>query len=156
MFACGSLCLAVLVVLSVQSLTGEKDSRGGRAGGGVSWQNVKKMIYVKYNPKTSMAAGHWPIPESFWPDMNTKKLVQRPAHKHVFVHMSTCVCTFPPIIHSQPARCSSPVVWFRDKDVHPMLIESFPFDKYELEPSPLTQHILAKKNPNMCWQVSAC
>ena len=67
--------ITVVVVLSLQNLTGEVDSRGGGAGGGASWQNVKKMIFVKYNPKTSMAAGHWPIPESFWPDMNTKKLV---------------------------------------------------------------------------------
>lgn len=75
MLHCGSLhILYVLVVILAQGLTGERD-RDSR-GGGESWQNVKKMIYVKYNPKTSMATGHWPIPESFWPDMNTKSLVQ--------------------------------------------------------------------------------
>ena len=78
----GSLGVTLLVALSVQSLTGEKDSRGG----GESWQNVKKMIYVKYNPKTNVAAGHWPIPESFWPDMNTKTLVQSPARKCTRYH----------------------------------------------------------------------
>ena len=34
-----------------------------------------------------------------------------------------------------------------------MLVENFPFDKYELEPSPLTQYILERRNPNVCWQV---
>lgn len=34
-----------------------------------------------------------------------------------------------------------------------MVIENLPFDKYELEPSPLTQYILARKQPTVCWQV---
>ena len=44
-------------------------------------------------------------------------------------------------------------MWFDTSDVSPMLVEKFPFDKYELEPSPLTQCILAKRNSNVCWQV---
>lgn len=28
------------------------------------------------------------------------------------------------------------------------------FDKYELEPSPVTQFILAHKQPTICWQVT--
>ena len=35
----------------------------------------------------------------------------------------------------------------------PMIIDNLPFDKYELEPSPLTLYILARKQPNVCWQV---
>ena len=35
----------------------------------------------------------------------------------------------------------------------PMVIENLPFDKYELEPSPLTQFILSRKQPSTCWQV---
>jgi len=35
-----------------------------------------------------------------------------------------------------------------------MVIENLPFDKYELEPSPLTQFILERRMPNICWQVS--
>jgi integrator complex subunit 6 len=35
-----------------------------------------------------------------------------------------------------------------------MVIENLPFDKYELEPSPLTQFILARKQPTVCWQVT--
>uniref|UniRef100_A0A671LYD9 Integrator complex subunit 6 like n=1 Tax=Sinocyclocheilus anshuiensis TaxID=1608454 RepID=A0A671LYD9_9TELE len=34
-----------------------------------------------------------------------------------------------------------------------MVIDKLPFDKYELEPSPLTQFILERKSPHMCWQV---
>ena len=34
-----------------------------------------------------------------------------------------------------------------------MAIENMPFDKYELEPSPLTQYILERKQPNVAWQV---
>jgi hypothetical protein len=35
-----------------------------------------------------------------------------------------------------------------------MVIESLPFDKYGMEPSPLTQFILARKQPTVCWQVT--
>lgn len=35
-----------------------------------------------------------------------------------------------------------------------MVIESLPFDKYELEPCPLTQFILSRKQPTLCWQVN--
>ncbi len=45
------------------------------------------------------------------------------------------------------------MVWFDPTDVPPMLVEKFPFDKYELEPSPLTQCILGRRNANICWQV---
>ena len=34
-----------------------------------------------------------------------------------------------------------------------MVIDNLPFDKYELEPSPLTQFILERRQPNVCWQV---
>jgi len=34
-----------------------------------------------------------------------------------------------------------------------MVVDKVPFDKYELEPSPLTQYILERKSPHTCWQV---
>uniref|UniRef100_A0A8C4FF61 Integrator complex subunit 6 n=1 Tax=Dicentrarchus labrax TaxID=13489 RepID=A0A8C4FF61_DICLA len=37
-----------------------------------------------------------------------------------------------------------------------MVIDKVPFDKYELEPSPLTQYILERKSPHTCWQVFVC
>ena len=68
--------------------------------------------------------------------------------------------SFPVQIHysspptpSQPPRDACPVVLFDTTDVTPLLVENFPFDKYELEPSPLTQYILGRRNPNVCWQV---
>ena len=86
----------------------------------------KKLVYVKANNKTGQFNGHWPIPEEFWPDANSNQLPPRSAH---------------------------PTICIETKDSHPLLIENFPFDKYELEPSPLTQHILSKKSTHASsWQ----
>ncbi|KPP76447.1 integrator complex subunit 6-like [Scleropages formosus] len=52
-----------------------------------------------------------------------------------------------------PPRSAHPVVRFSCVDCEPMVIDKLPFDKYELEPSPLTQYILERKSPHMCWQV---
>ncbi|XP_029021075.1 integrator complex subunit 6 isoform X2 [Betta splendens] len=90
------------------------------------WHSCHKLIYVRPNPKTGVPVGHWPIPESFWPDQNSPTLPPRTAH---------------------------PVVRFSCGDCEPMVIDKLPFDKYELEPSPLTQYILERKSPHMCWQV---
>uniref|UniRef100_A0A8C1YR70 Integrator complex subunit 6 like n=1 Tax=Cyprinus carpio TaxID=7962 RepID=A0A8C1YR70_CYPCA len=90
------------------------------------WHSCHKLIYVRPNPKTGVPVGHWPIPESFWPDQNSPSLPPRSAH---------------------------PVVRFSCIDCEPMVIDKLPFDKYELEPSPLTQYILERKSPHMCWQV---
>ncbi|VEN54372.1 unnamed protein product [Callosobruchus maculatus] len=90
-----------------------------------SWHNCRKMIYV---PKTSKTycVGYWPIPESFWPEVNVSVLPPRSAH---------------------------PNIKFACTNSEPMVIENLPFDKYELEPSPLTQYILSRKQPKTCWQV---
>uniref|UniRef100_A0A3P8XX95 VWFA domain-containing protein n=1 Tax=Esox lucius TaxID=8010 RepID=A0A3P8XX95_ESOLU len=90
------------------------------------WHSCHKLIYVRPNPKTGVPVGHWPIPESFWPDQNSPTLPPRSAH---------------------------PMVRFTCVDCEPMVIDKLPFDKYELEPSPLTQYILERKSPHMCWQV---
>ena len=37
------------------------------------WQNQRRMIFVRSNIKGN--TGHWPIPESFWPDPSLAKLV---------------------------------------------------------------------------------
>uniref|UniRef100_A0A8C0YI52 Integrator complex subunit 6 n=1 Tax=Cyprinus carpio carpio TaxID=630221 RepID=A0A8C0YI52_CYPCA len=91
-----------------------------------SWHSCHKMIYVRPNPKTGVPVGHWPIPESFWPDQNSPTLPPRAAH---------------------------PQVKFSCVDSEPMVVDKVPFDKYELEPSPLTQYILERKSPHSCWQV---
>lgn len=53
----------------------------------------------------------------------------------------------------QPPRSAHPNIKFMCVPQEPMVIENLPFDKYELEPSPLTQFILARKQPTVCWQV---
>ncbi|XP_053312294.1 integrator complex subunit 6 [Spea bombifrons] len=91
-----------------------------------AWHSCRKLIYVRPNPKTGVPLGHWPIPESFWPDQNSPTL---------------------------PPRTSHPVVKFSCTNSEPMVIDKLPFDKYELEPSPLTQYILERKSPHTCWPV---
>ncbi|XP_037531950.1 integrator complex subunit 6 [Nematolebias whitei] len=111
-------------------LLGEENSvESSRAAPSFSpqpWHSCHKLIYVRPNPKTGVPVGHWPIPESFWPDQNSPTLPPRSAH---------------------------PVVRFSCVDCEPMVIDKLPFDKYELEPSPLTQYVLERKSPHMCWQV---
>ena len=56
-------------------------------------------------------------------------------------------------LRGQPPRSAHPHVHFSCLDAEPMVIDKVPFDKYELEPSPLTQYILERKSPHTCWQV---
>lgn len=82
------------------------------------------LLYSHYD--AGFAVGFWPLPEAFWPDVNAPSLPQRSAHPNV-----NFTCT----------------------NQEPMIIDNLPFDKYELEPSPLTLYILARKQPKVCWQV---
>ncbi|KAJ8865646.1 hypothetical protein PR048_033166 [Dryococelus australis] len=91
-----------------------------------AWQTCRRLIYVQRSAQKGFAVGFWPIPESFWPDQSLSSL---------------------------PPRSSHPNVKFTCTSQEPMVIENLPFDKYELEPSPLTQYILARKQPTVCWQV---
>ena len=50
-------------------------SSGGDSSSTTVWEKCRRMIYVRSNPKTGVPGGHWPIPESFWPDQNTQTLV---------------------------------------------------------------------------------
>ncbi|EDV21912.1 uncharacterized protein TRIADDRAFT_59612 [Trichoplax adhaerens] len=68
------------------------------------------------------ASGHWPIPEPYTSENDV-----------------------------QP-RFAHPTIKFSCIDREAMMIDRLPFDKYELEPSPLTQYILERKSPNICWQ----
>lgn len=53
----------------------------------------------------------------------------------------------------KPKRSAHPLVRFKCDPSDPMAIDEIPFDKYELEPSPLTQFILERRQPNVAWQV---
>ncbi|OWK00650.1 hypothetical protein Celaphus_00016552 [Cervus elaphus hippelaphus] len=46
-----------------------------RPFGSQPWHSCHKLIYVRPNPKTGVPIGHWPVPESFWPDQNSPTLV---------------------------------------------------------------------------------
>ncbi|XP_033331442.1 integrator complex subunit 6 isoform X1 [Megalopta genalis] len=94
--------------------------------GNPTWHSCRRLIYVPRSAQKGFAVGFWPIPESFWPDLSASSLPPRSAH---------------------------PNVKFTCTSQEPMVIENLPFDKYELEPSPLTQYILARKQPTICWQV---
>ncbi|XP_056418011.1 integrator complex subunit 6 isoform X3 [Hyla sarda] len=101
-------------------------TEANKPAGPQPWHNCRKLIYVRPNPKTGVPLGHWPIPESFWPDQNSPTL---------------------------PPRAANPIVKFSCTNSEPMVIDKLPFDKYELEPSPLTQYILERKSPHTCWPV---
>merc|ERR1719285_47812 len=90
------------------------------------WHSCRKLIYVQRSAQKGFAVGFWPLPESFWPDVNASAL---------------------------PSRLAHPTVKFTCTNQEPMIIDNLPFDKYELEPSPLTLFILGRKQPNYCWQV---
>ncbi len=90
-----------------------------------AWTSVRNLIYVRSGQK-GYSVGHWPIPESYWPDNGVPNLPPRTAH---------------------------PVVKFTCTNSEPTVIDNLPFDKYELDPSPLTQFILMRKQPNVAWQV---
>ena len=42
---------------------------------GTSWQSCRKLIFVPRSAQKGYTVGHWPIPESFWPDINNDALV---------------------------------------------------------------------------------
>ncbi|KAJ4449233.1 hypothetical protein ANN_00630 [Periplaneta americana] len=102
------------------------NSLGSLANNSTAWHTCRRLIYVPRSAQKGFAVGFWPIPESFWPDLSSSSLPPRSAH---------------------------PNVKFTCTSQEPMVIENLPFDKYELEPSPLTQYILARKQPTICWQV---
>lgn len=94
-----------------------------------SWHSTRSLIYVHRTLQKNFPVGHWPIPEAFWPDPNLPALPPRTAHPIV---KFTCVAT------------------------EPHMMDALPFDKYELDSSPLTQYILSRKQPHVAWQVYVC
>ncbi|KAN0045544.1 hypothetical protein ACTA71_005922 [Dictyostelium dimigraforme] len=62
--------------------------------------------------------GFWPIPESYYPDITSLSL---------------------------PVRSAHPVIRYSIIEADTHIPENFPFDKYELEPCPLTQYLLTNK-----------
>lgn len=107
--------------------TGVNQNQGPSGRVSEAWHSCRRLIYVpRAVAQKVFAVGFWPIPESFRPDPNAPTLPPRSAH---------------------------PAVKFTCTSQEPMVIDNLPFDKYELEPSPLTQFILARKQPTICWKV---
>ncbi|PAV81259.1 hypothetical protein WR25_08467 [Diploscapter pachys] len=71
---------------------------------------------------------HWPIPEAFWPEKVDNVI---------------------------PPRTAQPILLFNIEPAQSQVIADFPFDKYELEPSPVSEYILEHFGPqtNLCLQV---
>lgn len=90
------------------------------------WHNTRSLIYIHRSVQKNFPTGHWPIPESFWPDQSLPALPPRTAH---------------------------PIVKFTCAPTEPHMMDALPFDKYELESSPLTHYILTRKQPHVAWQV---
>ena len=40
-----------------------------------SWHNLRRLILVPRSAQKGYSVGHWPIPESFWPDNTSGTLV---------------------------------------------------------------------------------
>ena len=40
-----------------------------------AWHTCRRLIYVPRSAQKGFAVGFWPIPESFWPDLNSSALV---------------------------------------------------------------------------------
>ena len=59
--------------LNLFAIDGQPDI--SRPFGSQPWHSCHKLIYVRPNPKTGVPIGHWPVPESFWPDQNSPTLV---------------------------------------------------------------------------------
>merc|ERR1712061_880770 len=81
--------------------------------------HTRKMIMIKTRSSNSNQTliGHWPLPEDFLPEVQN-------SHQRL------------------PSRTAHPCIKVVPNPQHQIILNTFPFDKYEVEPSPLTQAIL--------------
>eukprot|EP00898_Chlorokybus_atmophyticus_P001350 jgi/Chlat1/2215/Chrsp17S02775 len=75
--------------------------------------------------RSGTTAGFWPIPEAYWPDQTMQSL---------------------------PPRDAQPTLGYTAVDSDPFIPPNFPFDKYEVESSPLLGFLLSAKQ-GTCWQL---
>lgn len=52
--------------------TGPQPSLGSL---GTAWHTCRRLIYVPRSAQKGFPVGHWPIPESFWPELSASVLV---------------------------------------------------------------------------------
>ncbi|CAD5229792.1 unnamed protein product [Bursaphelenchus okinawaensis] len=84
------------------------------------------VLFHRGNKVQSSGQSAWPIPEGFWPDQTVLQL---------------------------PPRKVYPEILFRCEESEQVSLANFPFDKYEVESGPLTEHILSRRDPSSCWQL---
>ncbi|CAF1395848.1 unnamed protein product [Adineta steineri] len=90
------------------------------------WHSCRKMIMIPRSlPRTEKTEYNWPIPEDYWPSPTMPSLPPRSAHASIKFQTVPC----------------------------PIVTDKLPFDKYELEPSRLTQYILERRQPTVAWPV---
>jgi integrator complex subunit 6 len=88
------------------------------------WHSCRKMIMI---PRTMQKTEfNWPILEDYWPTAAMLTLPPRSAHAPIKFQTIPCEVT---------------------------ISEKLPFDKYELEPSSLTQYILERRQSSIAWQI---
>ncbi len=65
----------MVYLLSPDEKNGDDKKRGHTPTfQGSAWQNCRRMVYVQRSAQKGFF-GHWPIPEAFWPDLNSPTLV---------------------------------------------------------------------------------
>ena len=107
--------------------------------------------------------GHFPIPESFLPDEKMEKLAPRSAHP-VIRYVGTLTLSFSfssislvvVVVLSLFVFVCLSLNYVTAVDQDPTIMPQFPFDKYELEGSPLTTAILQRQQQSQkefCWHV---
>ncbi|XP_002985247.2 integrator complex subunit 6 homolog [Selaginella moellendorffii] len=82
----------------------------------------RKLLLIRANQPHQ---GHWPIPETFWPDSSQQSLPPREPH---------------------------PVIVYKAIDSDPSIPAQFIYDKYDIESNPIV-NFLTKAAANACWQV---
>ncbi|MEN2496320.1 MAG: Integrator complex subunit 6 [Marteilia pararefringens] len=91
----------------------------------LEWEN--SVINVILQGLSKSNSSYWPLPETWIVSDSQQK--------------------------SHPLRESIPTIGFVCKSLDAIHNDQFPFDKFELENSPLTEYIIKNVPPNKCWQL---
>ena len=76
----------------------DKDDRARTPPTNVAWHNCRKMILVQRSVQKGTPVGFWPLPESFWPDLQSSQLVRNSSARSLpfqIIPKTTgfCVCS---------------------------------------------------------------
>ncbi|KAI6204025.1 VWFA domain-containing protein [Aphelenchoides besseyi] len=96
---------------------------GSNANGVPNWNNQVALINRIGKPGSHSI---WPIPEAFYPDLQSMILPPRRVYPEIAV------------------KC--------DKN-EPTTLNNIQYDEYYVDPCPMTEAIVNEQNPNNCWQL---